>query len=123
MLILKLRYRSGASILGICLLQLSSLSEAVTPPPVQIRGSWSCAEWIQGRTMPESLDNTLSYSKQWLVGYLSGVAAGLDKDLLTGMNNDSIFLWMDNYCRANPLRRIDEGGYTLALEIIRTKKL
>jgi hypothetical protein len=73
--------------------------------------------------MPESLDNTLSYSKQWLVGYLSGVAAGLDKDLLTGMNNDSIFLWMDNYCRANPLRRIDEGGYTLALEIIRTKKL
>jgi hypothetical protein len=73
--------------------------------------------------MPESLDNTLSYSKPWLVGYLSGVAAGLDKDLLTGMNNDSIFLWMDNYCHANPLRRIDEGVYTLALEIIRTKKL
>ena len=36
--------------------------------------------------------NTLSYSKQWLVGYLSGVAAGLDKDLLTGMNNDSILM-------------------------------
>src|SRR5437879_4113822 len=84
---------------------------------VQVRGSRSCGIWVKdredgrrtGRMSGSTLNNT------WLVGYLSGLAFGAGKEFwgkanANNLDNESVFLWMDNYCRANPLKDIDDGA-------------
>jgi hypothetical protein len=56
----------------------------------------------------------------WLLGYLSGLSIGAGRDFLSGTDNASIYKWMDNYCRTNPLRDVSGGGSALAAEL--TKK-
>lgn len=87
-----------------------------------IRGTPSCGEWIEGRSnakgsasgSPEAW-NALT-DKMWYLGYLSGLAAGAKSDFLRHLDNDSIFVYTDNYCRANPLKNLAEAGFSLALE-------
>jgi hypothetical protein len=56
--------------------------------------------------------------EEWLLGYLSGIAAAKNIDLLQGAERKSLFLWMDNYCQKNPLKRISDGAHDLASELI-----
>jgi hypothetical protein len=79
---------------------------------LNIRGARSCGEWVEGHQVNVStLDGT--FAETWLIGYLSGIAAATGKDFLGGTDNASIFLWVTNYCRANPLNSLDEGGTSL----------
>jgi hypothetical protein len=78
-------------------------------------GKYDCGEWF-----------TSALARYWLGGYLSGLnAANLypGKDPLDKLNSsDQMILWMDNYCKANPLRSVGEGANALYLELARTKK-
>lgn len=98
------------------ILSSASLVHAVT---IEIRGGASCGQWTESRLQ----DWAAIGNQRWLVGYLSGLAAAYRKDILRGTDNPSIFLWMDNYCRANPLKRIDNGGDLLYRELVRQKNL
>ena len=54
-------------------------------------------------------------------GYLSGRAGVSGGDFLKGTDNDSIFLWLDNYCRANPQMDLEQAGIDLARELMQLK--
>jgi hypothetical protein len=57
----------------------------------------------------------------WLLGYLSGLAVSSGRDFLSGTDNASIYRWMDEYCRVNPLRDVSNGGNALAAELTKRK--
>ncbi len=87
---------------------------------IEVRGSRSCGDWVS--TRPVRSIETIAV-ETWLVGYLSGLAIGTNKDFIKGTDNPSIFLWVDNYCRANPLKSLGDAGTDLYFELIKQKKL
>lgn len=81
-----------------------------------IFGGTDCGSWIKNKT-----DN----QKIWIAGYVSGLnTAGTafgDKDWLAKVDSvEQIFLFVDNYCQKNPLKRIESAGQALMFEL--TKK-
>ena len=81
---------------------------------VQIRGVRSCGVWINDKgTMQEPGHFS------WLLGFLSGISIATDNDFLRGTESESISLWVDNYCRANPLDTLSGAGQLLAAELIK----
>jgi len=87
---------------------------------VTIRGSASCGQWISdGRQNSERA----LLSERWLVGFLSGMAFHSGKDFIKGTDNPSIFLWVSNYCQANPLKEIVDAGNALFNELVKQKRL
>ena len=87
---------------------------------VEIRGLISCGVWVKDRVEKEIGEVV---NEMWLIGYLSGLATGANSDFLRGSDNESIFLWVDNYCRANPLKNLDDAGIYLAYELQKQKGL
>lgn len=79
-------------------------------------GGSDCGEWI--RSPSES-------KRHWLSGYMSGLNTmhyfnDNKDDPLNKINSaQQIFLWMDNYCKANPLKRVSDGGETLFIELMK----
>jgi hypothetical protein len=60
--------------------------------------------------------------EQWVVGFLSGInwtggAVADVPDLLKGRDFDGFMAWIDNYCRAHPLNKLDEASSELLLEL------
>ena len=88
---------------------------------VNIKGITSCGEWVKGR---EEKGYALVLVQPWLTGYLSGIALGSGREFWKKdsgeLDYESVALWMDNYCKANPLKNIGDGGSLLFQE--RTKK-
>lgn len=99
-------------ILGILAVGLMLSGVVITASAVTIRGVQSCGDWVQERN-----SNNFGGDQIWLVGYMSGIARGTGKDFLIGTDNPSIFLWMDNYCRQNPLKNMADGGDDLFQEL------
>ena len=85
---------------------------------VEAREAPSCGDWIAHR---EKSDTLAIGNAAWLLGYLSGLSISSGKDYLSGTDNASIYKWMDNYCRTNPLRDLSGGGNALAAELARKK--
>ena len=77
---------------------------------VEIRGFPSCETWLKkGSARPyRTMTNEF-----WVLGYLSGKASGLDKDFLKGTDNETIYHWVDNYCRAYPTKDVDDAAREL----------
>lgn len=89
---------------------------------VTIRGAHSCGEWMEAhRSSDPSIRSVVA--ERWVVGYFSGMAIVSGKDILKGTDNASIFLWITNYCRANPLSDTADASTTLSLELIKRKGL
>jgi hypothetical protein len=64
-------------------------------------GLHSCGSWTAARSR-----SAAGLEVQWVLGYLSGVAYALQTDRvdpLGGIDDEAIFAWIDNYCRAKPL--------------------
>ena len=98
------------------LIFISPLSNAQA---IQIKGMPSCGNWISER---EKSDNKPDYANRlWLLGYMSGIAAGTNKNFLPGTDSDSIYLWMDNYCKSHPLKNVSDGGLYLYFELLEQK--
>jgi hypothetical protein len=78
-------------------------------------GMPDCGEWINQANNPK---------KGWLLGYMSGLNTLHDieelkpKSPLGNINSaNQIFLWMDNYCKTNPLKTVGDGGWALFKEL------
>ena len=87
---------------------------------VTIRGAPSCGNWIEEREKGSMSSLANGY---WLLGFLSALAIETERDFIKGTDNASIFLWADNYCRANPIRDISDGGYRLFIELSKQKRM
>ena len=83
-------------------------------------GEPDCGEWLQARS---------SNAKDWLVGYLSGMSLAWAAEgrtpaqPLTALTSpEEPFIWMGNYCRANPRESIGRGATILFFELVRRKE-
>ena len=91
---------------------------SVTAPSwaVTIRGMPSCGAWVKDRENKASGWPAMT-NKTWLIGYLSGLSSGLGVEFWrkggNTLDNESAYLWMDNYCRANPLKDTQDGADAL----------
>ena len=72
-----------------------------------------CGEWITKHSVAH---------KSWLLGYISASSSYVDsyenKDPYSKITSaEQIFLWMDNYCKANPLNDVRAGAIMLGYEL------
>lgn len=75
-----------------------------------------CGEWIKQNSNSQ---------KAWLLGFLSGLNVNEpthQNPLGRLQSADQAFLWVDNFCRQNPLKNVFEGGYRLLDELNGSKK-
>ena len=79
----------------------------------------SCADWITARD-----GKNAQVYEFWLRGYLSGLNMSQDQsiDFLRGIKANSLELWMDKYCRENPLKTIPQGAFQLVKELTEKKR-
>lgn len=105
---------------GCTLLATSAFSVAADS-----RGARSCSKWTEERRQAEGKEDLnkipVLITKSWFLGYLSGRVSRSAQDWLKGTDNESIFLWLDNYCRDKPLQDLDSGGIALELELTQMK--
>lgn len=103
-----------------CLLSLSVFASAV-----EIKGARTCSKWMEEKRIANSAKEMnkipVLITRSWFLGYLSGRADASGKNFLKGTDSDSIFLWLDNYCRANPDKDLYQGGIDLARELTQLK--
>lgn len=72
-------------------------------------GGQDCGQWIANP------------NKIWLAGFLSGLNVSVAKNLYDPLNQlgslDQAVLWIDKYCRANPLNRATGAATLLFIEL------
>jgi hypothetical protein len=85
-------------------------------------GTHTCGAWLEQRARPVSGRNQVY--EGWVLGFLT--AANLlndsDTDLLKHIDGQSALAWIDNFCRANPLDRLDTATARLMHELIERAK-
>jgi hypothetical protein len=96
---------------------VATMWTSVVDAQVNVMGSPDCAEWAQENK--NKLNRT--YDETWLSAYLSGLAIGSGTEFWkreeTMLSIEQVYLWIDNYCRANPLENVSDGAMTLFLEV------
>ena len=60
---------------------------------------FSCDKWINA---PEDTGERAQL-RMWMLGYLSGLNTESSTDFLQDRDVDGLLVWIDNYCRRNPL--------------------
>ena len=68
-------------------------------------GTISCGSWTADR---QTLMN--STEMQWILRFLSSVGAP------QGMDSEAVAGWLDNYCRAHPLKNLSYAASAFVLE-------
>ncbi len=85
---------------------------------VELSGVRSCEQWLQQR----KASAMASYvTENWILGFLSGIATESHRDFLKDIDNEQIYLWIDNYCLNNPLKNLGDAGTAFGLELIKQK--
>jgi hypothetical protein len=112
------------AIVGVALMLFSEVTLAVN-----VRGDISCGIWVEERQKEARGGDYIGalVNQAWLIGFFSGQAAGSNKEFWGKQNVNildvpSVLLWMDNYCRANPLKTVVNGADTLFEERTKGKK-
>ena len=95
------------------LFMLCFCSVAFSQKPAKVMSTYSCGVWVDYRA------RDIVYPNVWLLGFLSGgnVFGGLKGNVLESVDRESIFLWMDKFCKDSPLEYIDTGGNLLLREL------
>jgi len=85
-----------------------------------IFGGPDCGQWISSKA---------DTRKAWVLGFMSGMSMAThyfgtptdrktNGDWLDKVNSaDQIFLFVDNYCQKNPLRKVESAGFALYIEL------
>lgn len=76
--------------------------------PIYVRGSTDCGQWNYART--QSLSKIL---EAYVIGLTSGMSFGRGVPFWgppRSYSDEQIFMWLDKYCRDNPLSDIVEGS-------------
>ena len=97
------------------------------PARVFVRGVPSCGEWAAAREKQKRENRPQNPGERtWLLGFLSGLAIGQNKEFWGGtdakaLDNEAAYQWVDNYCRANPSKDLDDAGAALFVERTRNR--
>ena len=112
--LMKCRFQPFLALLLGCLVAAGAAAQTVTA-----RGARNCALWTENR-IDERGGHLLGaqFYQTWLVGYLSGMAAGTGTDILSGTRNGALFLRVDRYCAENPGANLAQAGATVARELM-----
>lgn len=107
--------------LRLLLLLVSSLLVSTAPGAAEVRGGRSCHKWAEERSLAEGSKEMnkipVLISKSWFLGYLAGRQAKARQDFLGTTDNESIFLWLDKYCREHPQEDLATAGAALEQEL------
>lgn len=83
-------------------------SPARSQDTIHLEGPIDCGLWIEGRTA-----RTSDVFEGYVIGMLNGLAFGAWREFWeaggTPVSRPAVFLWLDNYCRDNPLRGLSVG--------------
>jgi hypothetical protein len=104
--------RRMKTLAGILVL-VSSVSATAASDRLTTYGGADCAVWVSASgSKREDL-------KQWLAGYVSGLNSFFYRtDPLRRLNSvEQIFVWSDEYCRANPLDTMGDAAFSLLKEL------
>lgn len=74
-------------------------------------GTHSCGAWTASRKG--------SYGtpyQQWVLGYLSAVAAWSPHDSMKHTDSEGVWAWMDRHCWANPTIYVNDAARAFVLE-------
>ena len=84
---------------------------------VVVTHRFGCGQWIEARNGKGVAAHVV---ENWVDGYLSGLAVGSNTEFWrkggSRLDKESVYLWIDNYCRANPLKTTVEAGSALFKE-------
>ena len=83
---------------------------------INIVGAVSCVDWVNDHSHNSA---SASLGEYWLIGFLSGIAAGTKTDFMKNSDANSIVTWMNQYCSKHPLDSISVGVNVLINEKIR----
>jgi hypothetical protein len=83
---------------------------------INIVGAVSCGDWDNDHS---HFLAAASWGEYWLIGFLSGIAAGSNMDFMKDADANSIVIWMNNYCSNHPLDSVSAGANILMNELIR----
>lgn len=72
----------------------------------------SCGDWLDQRLQLKSKS-----AQRWLIGYLSGRVSAMQVNTLSMTDRTSVFYKIDSFCRANPLKDVEDGAKELLTEI------
>jgi hypothetical protein len=79
-------------------------------------GTPDCGQWIKENSARD---------KSWLLGYLSGINSeplNQKHDALNELNSaQQAYLFVDNYCRNNPLHKVSEAAFNLYIELMKKR--
>jgi len=108
-----------------CVLAMLLLSLWTAPAAADtrgdVRGTRSCRKWVEERAMAEGRNEMnripVLISKSWFLGYVAGRASGAKRNFLSDVDDESIFLWLDNYCRDHPQEDLASAGLALEKEL------
>ena len=100
---------------------LVSVESTANSEIITLRGSPSCGTWIADNQKQNEWPKMIN--QNWLIGFLSGLAVGSSNNSVIGTDNNSLNLWMDNYCKSNPLETVSDGGIDLFIELTNKKGL
>jgi hypothetical protein len=98
--------------------QLATGATTVTTRTVTVRGSSSCADWIQDRKRLARKDKDDLYyftsaqsDLRWIMGYLSGLneSSSTKRDLLGDFDAEIANDFIDAYCRNHPRDQVFQG--------------
>jgi hypothetical protein len=82
------------------------------------RLSTSCGSWVQLRSVPNQSNVQRSQMEGWITGYMSGVNINATPELLDGVSDpNGLFVYVDNYCKSNPLDDLDKATDSLVDEL------
>jgi hypothetical protein len=105
-----------ALLLAVCGLAFCSALHAA-----EARGTRSCRKWTEERRIADGTKEMnkvpVLISKSWFLGYLAGRQPRGAPDFLAATDNESIFLWLDNYCRDHPQDDLSSAAQALQQEL------
>lgn len=104
----------------VALMLAITVSTPTWAQPAKHFGVPDCGEWIAANS---------THQKAWLMGYLSGMnsiqtlfpGSGPKNPLGHISSANQAYLWMDNWCKANPLKNVAEGAFSLFAELMENK--
>jgi hypothetical protein len=105
--------RFRAVVLTTIFLTLSSSVSWSRHPSLLGSGYRSCENWTTER---EGKTDRSYQFVQWILGFITAVNVYVlqhDDDVTNGADNKELLEWIDNYCRAHPLVRIEDAAEEL----------
>jgi hypothetical protein len=101
---------------SVALVFVLAITATQTADALDTIGLRQCAMWRDGRSGNAERWTQIA-GEQWLAGYVSGLIRGSGTVVFETMDEDSLYRWMDSYCRANPRRTLQEGADRLYEEL------